>query len=58
MLEVNGFVESLDSDGMAYFRLADDCLVMIESEVGSISVGEWLVLRFDVKDVGIYTQDS
>lgn len=55
-VEFNGVVESVDDDGMTYFRLADDCLIMIESKKGSISSGEWLNVRLKLKDVEIYAQ--
>ena len=32
-----GSVESLDDDGMAYIRVADDCLLMAQSVIGELS---------------------
>jgi hypothetical protein len=38
---VEGSVESIDDDGLAYVRLSDDCLLMIET-AGAFSAGEAL----------------
>jgi hypothetical protein len=37
-------LESLDNDGMAYFRLSDDCLFMMET-TGEVPVGKTVEIR-------------
>jgi hypothetical protein len=51
-----GYVESVDEDGMVYFRVAEDCLLMVEAAVGVVSEGEWLRLRFENARVQLYPQ--
>jgi hypothetical protein len=48
-----GMVDAIDDDGMVYFRLAEDCLVMIEARPGHVIVGEWLRLQYDLEHVAI-----
>jgi hypothetical protein len=48
-----GMVDAVDDDGMVYFRLAEDCIVMIEARPGQVVVGEWLRLHYDLEHVGI-----
>jgi hypothetical protein len=45
-------VESVDVDGMAYLRLATDCLVMIETE-GEFSAGDFIEIRLPPKSVSV-----
>ena len=40
-LTMRGRIESIDEDGMVYLRLADDCLVMIESSLDDIANEGW-----------------
>lgn len=40
-----GKVESLDDDGMAYIRLSDDCLIMVESVHGELAQGVRVKIR-------------
>lgn len=56
IIELNGLVDSIDDDGMIYFRLGEDCLIMIESEIGNLKVGEWLLLKFNMEDFEISVQ--
>ena len=39
---LNGSVDSVDADGLVYFRLGVDCLVMVDARAGEFSEGEWL----------------
>lgn len=39
-----GLVEDVDSDGIVYFRLALDCLFMVQSCPGHATRGDWLKL--------------
>jgi hypothetical protein len=49
-----GFIESIDDDGMAYFRLANDCLIMVTTiESDKIKQNEWLELRLGHKEVEV-----
>jgi len=41
---VIGMVDSIDEDGMVYLRLADDCLIMIESSIGTFAESDWITL--------------
>jgi hypothetical protein len=53
---LNGFIDSIDEDGVAYFRLASDCLVMIEVNPENIKQGEWLVIKCDSETLEVYSQ--
>ena len=44
-VRLNGCVDSVDEDGLVYFRLGNDCLIMIEASLGDFSQGEWLELN-------------
>jgi len=52
----NGIVESLDNDGMAYFRLSQDCLIMIEAGEANIKAGELIKMMFNYSDVELTAQ--
>lgn len=57
ILALNGVIDSVDDDGLVYFRLAKDCIIMIESILGdNIRAGEWLFLKCGVKNVEAYAQ--
>ena len=56
IIQLNGLVDSIDDDGMTYFRLGKDCLIMIESEIGKINTDEWLLLKFNVSDFEVTVQ--
>lgn len=43
-LVLTGWVDSVDADGLIYFRLGVDSLTMIEAEPDQFAVGEWLEL--------------
>jgi hypothetical protein len=51
-----GTIENIDDDGLAYFRLAVDCIIMIETEQGSFKLGDWITLKSEIKDFEIYAQ--
>ncbi|HEX5244001.1 MAG TPA: hypothetical protein VFW23_12120, partial [Tepidisphaeraceae bacterium] len=46
-------VESLDEDGMAYLRLAPDCILMVESEGQSIHPGITVALDLEATDLEV-----
>ncbi len=51
MVAIRGYIDSLDEDGMIYFRLAPDCLLMIESDDEELEEGSWLQLVFPTRDL-------
>lgn len=53
---LNGFIDSIDEDGVAYFRLASDCLIMIEVNLENIKQGEWLMIKCSLENFDIYSQ--
>ncbi|MES2824191.1 MAG: hypothetical protein V4732_11360 [Pseudomonadota bacterium] len=53
-VSLSGFVDSIDEDGMVSFRIGDDCLIMIESTVGHVSLNVWLRLNLNKVDFEIY----
>jgi hypothetical protein len=50
-VQIVGIVESIDDDGMVYFRLAPDCIMMIESFGSTFHKAE--VLRLALEPVAI-----
>jgi hypothetical protein len=50
MLDAN--IEAIDDDGLAYLRLADDCLLMIETS-GDFSAGEVLCVTLPFHAVSV-----
>jgi hypothetical protein len=46
-LVLNGLVDAMDDDGMAYFRLGPDSLTTIEADPSEVAPGTWLRLEFD-----------
>ena len=52
-LFVNGFMESLDDDGMLFLRISSDCLLMIESNY-SQQRDIWLKGKFKLSNVKIF----
>jgi hypothetical protein len=52
---LTGVVERIDEDGMAYFRLSQDCLIMIQS-IG-VRPGAWLTLTLAVESIEMYDYD-
>ncbi len=51
-ISLKGVVESVDLDGMVYFRLSDDCLIMIESD-GNICKGDWIEILLEPLDLSL-----
>lgn len=51
---LNGYIDSIEEDDVAYFRLAEDCLIMVEISSDNLEQGEWLTLKCDARQVGIY----
>jgi hypothetical protein len=51
--EIQGVVDAVDDDGIIYFRLSIDCLIMIEieSEDDQIKKGDWLLLTIGSEDL-------
>ena len=45
-LSLKGFIESVDDDGILYFRLSDDCLIMLESD-GTFSKNDLIEIKLD-----------
>ncbi len=40
-----GLVDGIDDDGVFYFRFGQDCLILVESDEGSLEVNSWVELR-------------
>lgn len=55
---INGKIESIDEDGMVYLRLAQDCLIMIESVNSKINQGDWIGLNIMYEDIEIFAQGN
>lgn len=55
---LRGSVEARDEDGMVYFRLGGDCLIMIESDDDSIRPGNWFELSVSPADIEISPQEG
>lgn len=53
---MNGTIESVEDDGMAYYRLSQDCIIMIESGKSSITKGDWVRLKLECLDVEMTAQ--
>lgn len=53
---LNGIVDDIDSDGMVYFRISLDCIIMIESVDSQLHKGMWLLLEFETSNIDIYAQ--
>jgi hypothetical protein len=53
---MNGMIESVEEDGMAYFRLSQDCLIMIESGDSNVKSGDWVNLNIRHEDIEISAQ--
>lgn len=56
-LIMNGTIESIEDDGMAYYRLSHDCIIMIESGNSNVKEGDWVKLKLECSDVEITAQD-
>lgn len=53
---LTGMIDSLDNDGMAYLRLSDDCLIMLESDTTILSTGERVRLKLDSQELEVTAQ--
>jgi hypothetical protein len=51
---ISGVMEGIDNEGMGYFRLSSDCLVITEIEGGNIGVGTPLTLKFRPCDISLF----
>jgi len=51
---INGRLESVESDGMGFLRLSDDCLIMIETGSARLSEGQWIKLEIHYSKLVIY----
>lgn len=49
--ELRGVVDGVDEDGLIYFRLGIDCLIMVESAEETIKEGDWLSLTVNTEDL-------
>lgn len=56
IITLNGFIDSIDDDGVAYFRLSLDCLIMIETLLDQIESGNWVGMNSRVSDFEVYAQ--
>jgi hypothetical protein len=55
---MNGMIESVEEDGMAYFRLSQDCLIMIEPGDSNVKGGDWVNLNLQHEDIEISAQEN
>jgi hypothetical protein len=53
--EIQGVVDAVDDDGLFYFRLSEDCLIMIEQEGEQIKKGDWLLLTISPENLQVMT---
>ncbi|MGZ0077867.1 hypothetical protein [Methylomonas sp. YC3] len=53
---MNGTIESIEDDGMACYRLSQDCIIMIESGKSDLKKGDWVKLKLKCSDVEITDQ--
>ena len=53
-----GMIESVEDDGMTYFRLAPDCLIMIELGDSNVKEGDWISLKLQPEDIEISAQGN
>jgi len=49
-----GLVEGVDEDGVFYFRLAPDCLVLVDAEPGTFRAGEWIEITCPPDELLLY----
>lgn len=50
---VVGCIDSIDEDGMGYLRLAQDCLVMVETD-GSLTPRDWVRMNVPSSSTAIF----
>jgi len=53
LVQIVGLIEGLDADGVAFLRLAPDCLALIETE-SEVQAGTWVRLRLPVSKVELW----
>lgn len=51
---LTGIVEGIDDDRIGYFRLAIDCLVLLDFADVSIAPGDWLTATIPVDELEIF----
>lgn len=56
--EFHGKVDGVDEDGLIYFRLGFDCLMMIENEDPQIKKGDWLSITLPVEYLRVFSIGS
>ena len=49
--ELQGVIDGVDEDGLAYLRLAIDCIVMVESSNKDLSTGDTLLLTIEPNEL-------
>jgi hypothetical protein len=52
-VELSGAVEGVDTDGLVYLRLADDCIVMIESQGALFQTGDLIRLLISPRQMAL-----
>ncbi len=55
-LITNGRIESIEDDGMAFYRLSQDCLIMIETSNSIVKKGDWVSLKLQYTDIKMTAQ--
>ncbi|RBO83299.1 hypothetical protein [Marinomonas aquiplantarum] len=55
---MNGEVEFVEEDGMAYIRLSQDCLIMIDSGDSKVKDGDWINLNIPCEDIKVSAQGN
>lgn len=56
-IALTGLVDAVHEDGVFFFRLGPDSLTMIESEPGSVVLGEWISLVVPVSELSLFPFD-
>lgn len=51
---LTGQVECVEEDGVAYLRLAPDCLILVDAEVEAVAPGEWWSMKITPEELGIF----
>ena len=52
-IAISGVIDGVDQDGMLYFRLAPDALVLVEQEPQWLKEGSWVLVRLDRSELSI-----
>lgn len=50
---LEGLVDSFDDDGLLYFRLGDDCLMMLDPAPDEFSIGDWIRIQCAGEKLGL-----